>query len=184
MRTVVVLLLLIAGVCIADDAGYLFETTSNGGATVRIKGMYSQYQLWPSTYSFEMRKCAEAGGMMRTAAMHADPHDWLCLHVEPPESGVLWGAGIEFALVVATGETLYGGPVLLTDSPVERVVFDARAQSVLLQAEESSYGRSRLGYIVIAVGFPEGSLNAEHGEYWAVFDTPTQFTVTEHGGVR
>lgn len=168
----------------ATDDGYLFETVSSGGATVRAKGMFSRYKLWPSTYSSVERMCADMGGMKRHAAMLADPHDWLCLHVEPPEGGVVWGCATEFTMVTAPGETLYGGPVLLTDSPAEREVYDARAQGVSLQPEGGKYGRSRLGYVVIAVGFPEGSLHAEHGEYWAEFDTPVQFTVTEQGGAR
>ena len=97
---------------------------------------------------------------------------------------MLWGQVTEFELVTAAGETLYGGPVLLTDSPAEREVFDVRLHSVLLQPEGGPYGRSSLGYIVVVVGFPEGSLQAEHGEYWAEFDEPVQFTVTDQGGKR
>lgn len=172
-------LCLFATSAVAADDGYLLTSVSSGGTTVRLKGMFSRYKLWPSMYSSAERACADMGGMKRHDAMRADPHDWLCLHVEPPDSGVLWGSKTEFVLVTAVGETLHGGPVLLTDSPVEREVWDARARSALLQLKGGPYGRSRLGYIVIAVGFPEDSLNAEHGEYWATFDTPAQFTVVE-----
>lgn len=168
----------------AADVSYLFETVSSGGATVRAKGMFSRYKLWPSTYSSVERMCADMGGMKRHAAMLASPHDWLSLHVEPPEDGVLWGQATEFELVTTAGETLYGGPVLLTDSPAEREVFYARLHSVFLQPEGGQYGRSSRGYVVVVVGFPEGSLQAEHGEYWAEFDEPDQFTVTDQGGKR
>ena len=149
----------------AADDGYLFETVSSGGATVRVKGMLSRHKLWPSMYGTVDRLCASMGGMQLNAAMHASPHDWFVLHVEPPEDGILWGGATEFELVTATGETLYGGPVLLADSPAEREVFDARASSVLPRPEGGRYGRSSLGYVLVAVGFPEGSLQAEHGEY-------------------
>ena len=168
----------------AKKNGYLFETVSSAGATVRAKGMFSRYKLWPSTYSSVERMCANMGGMKRHAAMLASPHDWLSLHVEPPEDGVLWGQVTEFELVTAAGETLYGGPVLLTDSPAEREVFDARARSVMLKPEGGQYGRSSLGYVLVAVGFPENSLQAKHGKYWAEFDEPVQFTVTEQEGKR
>lgn len=177
-------LLVLAPYAEAAEDGYLLTSVSSGGAMVRLKGMFSRYKSWPSMYSLTEQACADAGGMKRYAAMRADPHDWLCLHVEPPDSGVVWGSGTEFTLVTAAGETLRGGPVLLTDSPVERQVWDARARSVLLQSKGGPYGRSRLGHIVIVVGFPEGSLDAEHGEYWATFDTPARFTVVEQGGAR
>jgi hypothetical protein len=168
----------------AADVSYLFETVSSGGATVRVKGMLSRYKLWPSTYGAVDRLCASMGGMQLNAAMHASPHDWFILHVEPPEDGILWGQATEFELVTAAGETLYGGPVLLTDSPAEREVFDARTRSVLLKSEGGQYGRSSLGYVLVAVGFPEDSLHAKHGEYWAEFEEPVQFAVTEQGGKR
>ena len=180
----VVICLLACGTARAADDGYLFQTVSSGGATVRVKGMYSCYLLSPLMFGPQERACLERGGMQRTTAMNRDPHDWLCLHVEPPEDGVLWGVATEFVLVTATGETLLGGPVLLTESPVERKIFDARRFTVRLEQEGGPYGRSRLGYIVIGVGFPEGSLNAEHGEYWAEFDAPVRFTVTEQGGTK
>lgn len=180
MTVVFLLLFLIVSVASATD-GYLFETVSSEGATVRVKGMFSRYKLWPSMYSSVERLCAERGGMKRHAAMLASSHDWLSLHVEPPEDGVWWGETTEFMLVTSVGETLYGDAMLLTDSPAERVVFDA---SVLLQPKGGQYGRNRLGYVVVVVGFPEGSLQAEHGEYWAEFDTPLQFTVTERGKGR
>lgn len=179
MKTLVILLLLISVTVSGGD--YLFETVSSDGAVVRVKGMFSRYKLWPSTYSYVERACAAHGGMQRHAAMHASPHDWLSFHIEPPETGVLWGAVTEFMLVTAVGETLRGDPVLLTDSPAERVVFDARERTVLLESKGGPYGRNRLGYIVVVVGFPEGSLQAEHGEYWATFDEPAQFVVTERG---
>ena len=183
MKRIVVLLIvyLFVTTAWAADGDYLFETVSSGGATVRAKGMFSRYKLWPSTYSSVERMCADMGGMQRHAAMHADPHDWLSIHVEPPDGGVVWGEATAFVLVMADGETLRGGPVLLTDSPAEREVFDARAHSVLLKSEGGPYGRSGRGYIVVVVGFPEGSLQAEHGEYWAEFDEPARFTVREEG---
>lgn len=168
----------------AAGGGYLFETTSDRGATVRVKGMLSRYKVWPSTYGAVDRLCASMGGMRLNAAMLASPRDWFVLHVEPPEGGVVWGPATEFELVTAAGETLRADAVLLTDSPAEREVFDARARAVALRPEGGPYGRSGLGYVLVVVGFPEGSLRAEHGEYWAEFDEPAQFTVTEQGGGR
>ena len=180
MKTLVVLFLLVC-VTSAMGSGYLFETVSSDGAIVRVKGMFSRYKLWPSTFSSVEQLCVDMGGMQYHAAMLADPHDWLSLHVEPPESGVVWGAATEFVLVTAAGETLYGGPVMLTDSPIEQEVFDARAHSVVLQSGGGPYGRNRLGYVVVVVGFPEGSLKAKHGEYWAKFDGLSELTVAERG---
>ena len=180
MKALVVALALLLSVAAGARGGsYLFETVSSGGAVVRVKGMFSRYKLWPSTYSSVERACAEMGGMQRHAAMLASPSDWLSLHVEPPEGGVWWGDTTEFVLVTAAQETLRGGPVLLTDSPAEREVFDARALSVRLQPEGGCYGRNRLGYVVVVVGFPIGSLQAKHGTYWAEFDEPVSFAVTE-----
>lgn len=167
----------------AADSGYLFQTLSRAGATVRVKGMLSHYKLWPSMYGKAEQACAAMGGMKHHAAMFASPHDWLVLHVDPPEEGVRWNDLTEFALITADGDTLHADAVLLTDSPAEQEVFDARLRGVFLQSEGGPYGRTyRDGYVVVMVGFPEGSLQAEHGEYWAKFARPIEFDVTETGG--
>lgn len=160
--------------------GYEFETVSEEGATVRVKGMFSERKLYWSNYTSDEMRFHEHGGMKWHAAMFADPHDWLWLHVDPPEQGVLWGSETVFQLVTALGETLYGGPILLTDSPMELRLYSARDRSVLLNSE-AEYGRNRLGYICVAVGFPKGGLRADHGDYWAVFETPRSFVVLEGG---